>query len=130
MNKLMIRLEKIRLRETVLFILAAVTVLYLGADHPVPKGFYLPVLMVIVLAAVQYFCLRWLHRNLAVRKTFLITVLAGAVIALTSALLLILPKGKINQETLIWLVIIMLAGALYGCFIWIVNYLLIRKHLH
>ena len=126
----MIRLEKIRLRETVLFILAAVTVLYLGADHPVPKGFYLPVLMVIVLAAVQYFCLCWLHRNLAVRKTFLITVLAGAVISLISALLLILPKGKINGETLIWLVIIMLAGALYGCFIWIVNYLLIRKHLH
>ena len=121
------RLKRIRLLETTVFIVLTLTVLYLGADHPVPEGFGLLVLIVLTVAVLQHVYICWLHNNLTVRKTFLKTILLGSAAAIASTLFLIALYGHFNRETLIWLFLITRAGALYGALLWGINFLLIRK---
>ncbi|MBO4218417.1 MAG: hypothetical protein J5887_02785 [Erysipelotrichaceae bacterium] len=121
-------MRKIRVLETAAFISAAIAVLYLGADHPVPGGFGLLVITVAVIAALQHGLLIWLHQNLLKRKTFLIAVLLSSVTALAAAGFLIARAGRFNEETLIWLLIIGAAAVVYGSLLWVLNRWLINRY--
>ena len=107
-------MRKLRLLETALFALSVTGILYLGADHPLPRGFYRLALAVITAAAMQHAYLIWLHANLQRRKTFLLTVLLSIITALGVTGLLIFQSGKPNREMAVWTLLIGVAAAVYG----------------
>lgn len=113
--------SKIAWVESISFFLLANGGMLLGADFPPPVGFLWITLTAAILAAGQWFFVRWLLGNMGKRKTFGITLLIGALIGVAAFAVFTALRGGVPSGAGVWLAITVFAFAGYGLVLWVIN---------
>ncbi|HBB60182.1 MAG TPA: hypothetical protein DCZ61_00135 [Lachnospiraceae bacterium] len=119
--------KKIRIIESILFPAGWILILLAGADFPPPRGFYRLVILIILLDLVQQLYLRWLCKNLIMRRTFLLNELLFLAAGVVVAVLFVLCNGGFQKESGIWTGVIAAVSVVYGTAFWIIHRLLAGK---
>lgn len=127
------KLKRIIYINEITFFFGWIIIFLLGADKPPPIGFLWIVLLVALLDIIQYFYLKKFLPNLNDKSKYLFIKnlvffsLGGIAINLLTILTqlkLYLNIGFIN--TLIWILVILTVGLLYGIYFYIFNSILIK----
>ena len=115
--------------ESVVCFLGWVVVFALGADRPVPPGFWKLVVLVGVLMVVQFLHVRRLLADMLLaqptfRRNEAMFAVAGVVLAVLTGWWW--HADFTGMAGVIWLVVVAGVGLVYGTVLWAVNRMLIR----
>ncbi|MEO5284772.1 hypothetical protein [Limosilactobacillus allomucosae] len=117
-------MKKIKISETAVFIIGSLGIALLGADFPPPLGFWKIIVVISLVALIQWYYLDWLLERINSKKSLLMTVGIYALLGGMSTATMIAASGQLKKETVIWLGLIILGTAAYGLLFWLVNWLI------
>lgn len=123
------RYRTIQWIESIVFFAAANLIMLAGADFPPPAGFAWSSLAAGILSVLQFFYTGWLLQKIGDRKTFGITVLIFFLAGIGTAIFFTLFSSETvhGGSFLIWLLVVGIVFAGYGCIYWLLNRVIRRR---
>lgn len=117
-------MKKIRIIETLIFIIGATTIMLLGADFPPPRGFVKMLVSIIVVAVIQWCYLKWLLLHINNKGSWLATIGVFAGLGAVVTMFLIVSTGKSIGDYPTLIVLVTIIAAIYGLALWLINFII------
>jgi hypothetical protein len=116
-------MNKIRNVETLLFVIGATTIMLLGADFPPPRGFLKMLVVIFIVASIQWCYLKWLLLTINNKGSLLATIVLFAGLGAVVTMFLIASTGKSIGNYPVLIVVVSISAAIYGLVLWLVNFI-------